>query len=300
MRFVIALLLFAPSASAALVCYADACLPVVSRFEIGVGGQLHARLGGRWETSDPTIRRMTFDGQRWREIAPARKPETERFPCPPVVKAKNYARITDSAWQEDDMTVCAQTPDFTYAGLGFYDGEGISGTGGLLRVDRRTGRVEVRRLPLLERVSVNAIVADGDVIWFGTTTNQECVGTPFVHGLVMYNWRTRELRTYEGSDDGPAGFAIHDIHLNGRALWIATDLGISRLDMPTGRWRHWLPEEKDGRIEAKELAAEVIFTRLLRTIPEDCLRVELFDNALMEGLARFRPRFLRRWKLAKR
>jgi hypothetical protein len=192
------------------------------------------------------------------------------------------------------MTVCAETAEFIYAGLGYYDGEGIDGRGGLLRVERRTGRIDVRRLALLEDVSVNAIAADGSVVWLGTTVHQECAGLPFAHGLITYDWSTGKVKTYERSDDGPAGFVIHDLFASGRALWVATDAGISRLDRPTGRWRHWLPEEKSGKIYANELAAEMILERLFRSSPPACLRSDMFENQLVEGLAKFRPGLLAR------
>ena len=288
----IACLLDAGAAYAALGCYAEKCLPLVRRFDVDANG-LRAHLGGRWDTSGKVIRTIRFNGASWTEGEPYHKPDREpRFPCPGAIRAHNYAEITDSSWQESDMTVCAGTSDSVYAGLGYYDGEGVNGRGGLLRLDRRSGRVEIRRLPLLEDVSVNAIAADGTIVWLGTAVHQECIGLPFAHGLVRYDWSTGETKTYEGSDDGPAGFVVHDLHLSGRALWVATDAGISRLDVPTGRWRHWLPEEQDGRIQAKELPAERILAILYRSLSEDCVRSDMFENQLLEGLAKFRPNLL--------
>lgn len=279
------------AAYAALGCYAEKCLPLVYRFDVDARG-IRARLGGRWATSSEAIRTIRFNGTRWTEGEPYPKPDREpRFHCPTAIRARNYAEITDSSWQESDMTVCAATDDYIYAGLGYYDGEGVDGRGGLLRLDRRSGHVELRRLPLLEDVSVNAIVAQGSTVWLGTTFHEECTGVPFAHGLVLFDWSTGEIKTYEGSDDGPAGFVIHDLHLSGRALWVATDAGISRLDIPTGRWRHWLPEEKDDRlIEANELPAERILRMLHQTLPPDCFRSDNFENQLLEGLAKFRPK----------
>jgi hypothetical protein len=285
--------MFASGASAALVCYVEDCLPLASSFYVDGQGRLGARLGGRWSLKGSS-RAIYFDGSAGREDSSTpRRHQKARFPCPADVTRKNYAQITDSAWQTANMPVCADTPAFIYVGLGFYDGEGIAGQGGLLRIDKHSHHVEQRTLPLLDRVSVNSIVAKDAEVWFGTTTYQECSGTPFVHGLIHYNWETGDLQTYEGSDDGPIGFVIHDLRLDQRGLWVATDLGLSLLDQQTHRWRHWLPEEKNGRIEATEMPAEAILMHLAGTIPSNCLRSELFANQLIEGLQRFRPALLR-------
>jgi len=204
--------------------------------------------------------------------------------CPKEFRAKNYARSNggSSEWWK---TICAATGPWIYGGLSFYDGEGITGTGGLLRLERKSRAVEVRRLPILRDVSVNSIAADGNVVWFGTTRDQECVGEPFVHGLVRYDWSGGAIQTYEGSDDGPIGFVINDLQIDDHSLWAATDLGVSRLDLDTNTWHHYTPAKE-------ERSAKSILEELLRRTPRECLLSENFENELVEGLARFRPEFL--------
>jgi hypothetical protein len=184
---------------------------------------------------------------------------------------------------EDDLR--GATGERIYGGLSFYDGEGTTGTGGLLRLDKKSRAVEVRRLPILRDVSVNSIAADGDVVWFGTTRELECTGEPFVHGLVRYDWSTREIKTYEGSDDGPIGLVINDLLFDEHSLWAATDLGISRLDLDSNAWHHYTPAKK-------ERSAKAILQELLRKTPRECLRSDDFENELVEGLAKFRPQLL--------
>jgi hypothetical protein len=212
------------------------------------------------------------------------EPPPAKVQCPAQFRAKNYAKsTTDEEWAWS--VVCADAGAFIYGGLSFYAGEGNSGTGGMLRFDRETRKVEVRRVPLLRNVSINSIAAEGDIVWFGTTQNGECEGQPFVHGLVRYDWRTRQTKTWEGSDDGPVGFVINAIALRDSSLWVATDLGLSRLDLATNAWHHF-----DAR--RRERTAREIIEPLVRTIPADCLRTDGFDNQLVEGLRRFRPRLL--------
>ena len=213
------------------------------------------------------------------------EPPPAKVQCPAQFRAKNYAKSSvDEAWAWS--VVCADDGSVVYGGLSFYAGEGNSGTGGLLRLDRATGKVEVRRVPMLRRVSVNSIAADGDVVWFGTTSNGECEGLPFVHGLVRYDWRTRETKTWEGTDDGPIGFVINAITVRDHSLWIDTDLGLSRLDFQSNTWHHFDRKRR-------ERSPRQIIEPLLRTISPDCLRTDSFDNQLVSGLKRFRPRLLR-------
>ena len=211
------------------------------------------------------------------------EPPPARIVCPQQFRATNYAKSNGGA--ESWNVVCAESGPFVYGGLSFYDGEGITGTGGLLRFNRDTHKIELRRLPLLKDVSINSIAADGDVVWFGTTRNEECVGQPFVHGLVRYDWKTGAIKTYEGRDDGPLGFIISAIALRDHSLWAQTELGLSRLDLDTGTWHHF--DSKRHERSAKE-----IFRGLLRTIPRDCRRTDNYHDQLIEGLQLFRPRLL--------
>jgi len=210
-------------------------------------------------------------------------PPPARIVCPQQFRTKNYAKSNGGAdtWK----VVCAESGPFVYGGLSFYDGEGITGTGGLLRLDRATKKVEVRRLPILRDVSVNGIAADGDIVWFGTTREQECLGQPFVHGLVRYDWKSGDITTWEGADDGPIGFVITAIVLRDRSLWVQTELGLSRLDLETNTWHHF-----DSK--RRERSAKDIFQGLLRTVPRDCRRTDNYDDQLVEGLQLFRPRLL--------
>jgi hypothetical protein len=207
-------------------------------------------------------------------------PPPPRVACPKEFRAKNYAKSNGGAdtWE----VFCAESGSFVYGGLSFYDGEGISGTGGLLRLKRDTNQIELRRLPMLRDVSVNSIAADGDIVWFGTTQNGECTGQPFVHGLVRYDWKSGDIKTYEGTDDGPIGFVVDAIAIRDGVLWVQTDLGLSKFD---GQWHHF-----DAK--RREQPAKEILEPLLRTVPRECLRTETFDNELVDGLAKFRPRFL--------
>jgi len=280
MRFIAAaLLLLALPAQSAIVCFNEDCLPSVIAFD---GNR--AILGGKFAN-----RTLLFRDGVWRETDAVKARPAPK--CPREFRAKNYAESgEDEMWS----VACAEANGFVYGGLSFYEGEGSTGRGGLLRLDRKTRRLEVRRLPMLRHVSINSIAADGDIVWFGTTVNGECVGEPVVHGLVRYQWSSGETRTYEGSDDGPIGGVIHDVVVRPDGLWVATDLGISRLDRQTSTWRHYSPVESDGFLIAEEKTPREILEPLLRKTPPDCLRNDSAENQLVEELTKFRPKLLHR------
>ncbi|MFA6954690.1 MAG: hypothetical protein WC538_02320 [Thermoanaerobaculia bacterium] len=292
---VIVMLVVALPASAPLVCYSDDVIPIVRSLHDTPDG-LVATLGGKFGQR----RAMLFDGTAWHEATldvAALGPRSET--CPKEFGAKRYVDPEESEFSGTTETVCATSARFVYGGITFYAGEGQTGTGGLLRFDTKTRRVELRRLRMLRDVSVNSIAAEGNVVWFGTTEYGECVGDPFVHGLVRYDWSTREVTTYEGSDDGPLGFVINDILLSPETIWVATDLGVSRLDRADGTWHHYMPYEHDGCVAAPELPARAIATILLDTTPREALMNESFENQLVEGFALFRPRLLREYLQSK-
>jgi hypothetical protein len=250
---------------AALVCYYEEPMPLVSRFASDAHGNLLAYSRGRV---------FAFDGRTWRDAGKLKDTPEPTFPCPDFVKKRNDAK---ASYDDIPLCVCTQTDDYIYVGLAYYEGEGGTGRGGLVRIRKRDGRVTDRRSTKLDDVSINAIAAEGDVVWFGTTHHGECVGLPIAHGLVRYNFATGEFRTFEKSDDGPAGFVIHDIRIEPSWLWVATDLGISRMDRKTGAWQHWLPGERATRVDA-------LYARLLKSMPQEV------REQIREGLARFRPR----------
>jgi hypothetical protein len=114
---------------------------------------------------------------------------------------------------------------------------------------------------------------------------------------LAYDWATGKITTYEKSDDGPLGFVPHDLLLRGSELWVASDLGISLLNTKTGVWRHWFFEEREGGIVGEELAVERIFRRFMRTLAPNCRVNDDSLDQLHDGLAKFRPRLLRRLEI---
>lgn len=287
----VAVLLLARRLPAPAVCYSDGVLPVVYDLTKTNEG-LAARLGGKFLTSQiiPTIRYTESRG--WVEGAPVEKPErAQAETCPPIFSNFNIAGSSD--WPSSTSVVCSASGRYVFGGGSFYDGEGISGIGAIARYDTETGILDVRHPRFLRAFSIDFIATEGSTVWFGTTQHFECIGEPFGRGLVRYDWDTARITTYEGTDDGPLGFAVHGLVLTPERAWVATDIGVSVLDRSSGTWRHWLPEGTPGDVKVKETTPAKAFRELFASIGREDLRNEIYENQLVEGLALFRPRLLR-------
>lgn len=69
-------------------------------------------------------------------------------------------------------------------GYDFYDGEGVSGVGGIGYFDLARRRYEIKRLPEVIGWSVSAILADRDAVWAGRYRRPE--GAAYPGGLIRY------------------------------------------------------------------------------------------------------------------
>lgn len=244
----IVLTLVALGASAAWadsVCYDEALYPSVVRLDQTATG-LRALLGGKaGDHPVPPRQRPAVkyaEARGWELDVPfqcnqvngceARSTRAESF-VPAIALSKREAVALRSelknaeqiaqeigAWTEHGGTV--------WFGISFYDGEGTGGVGGIGRHDPKTGTTTIRRPNVIRDSSIDHIAHDGQWLWLATTGHYECSGHPPTHGLVRFDWNADRLETFEGRDDGPCGFVVHDLALDPKYLWVATDLGVSR------------------------------------------------------------------------
>src|SRR3989442_708152 len=82
----------------------------------------------------------------------------------------------------------------------------------------------IRRPAAIRPFSIDSIVHDGESLWLSTIGHYECIGDPPALGLARYEWEMDRLDTFVGRDDGPCGFVVHDLLLDAKYLWVATDL----------------------------------------------------------------------------
>lgn len=309
------LLLFVSPASAAFLCYDEKYYPSVDQLEETEAGFV-AHLGGRFLSSDnntfsPLFERPTLiytKEERWKkgEVASCRgygcfeEKTRGATNLPPVTLSREEAialrPVLKNALEiEQKVTASIEYGELIWFGIGFYSGEGTSGVGGVGRYDPTTKTLEIRRPPLLRDSSVRPILHDGKYLWLGTFGAYECIGYPPKHGLVRYVWDTDQLESFEGKEDGPCGYMVHDLLLQGDRLWVATDLGLSRWDRRLKRWDHYVPDP-DASPPMRQTTCEALYTTLLDTLPDKFIPGSDFEGyyvQLFYTLAHFRPSFLK-------
>lgn len=253
--------------------------------------------------------------ESWRVVTPAdqqgarthmrARREAEMQPCevipyqPPAVaeaiRLRPHLRVGHAA--EEDVGACVEKNGYLWFGLTFYEGEGMDGIGGLGVYSRRTRRVEVHRPEWLRDKSIDHIVHDGRLLWFSVAQHYERGGP--THGLARYDWESRTLQTMRG-DDAPCGWDVNDLAVIGDELWVATSIAVSRLELPTNRWRHFVPSADGARLEQRDCRS--VYRRLLAAFAEawrggeSCTPTCEGDQP-PEVLAEFHPELAREWLL---
>lgn len=271
-------LLVSTQLHALVVCYDEKANPAVNSVE-PFGESVIAVVGGTgWDPQTNTLPRVIFDGHRWhgvdRVAATVHEVRESGFrrckaniPLPKLT-ADEAKSLREWRYEPDEYeqsaTACVEVDGIWYFGLGFYDGEGITGVGGLGRYDPASGALEVRRPERLREVSVTAIAYhEGDFL-VGTASIEECAGLVPAHGMMQYDWEADRLRNVE---EFP-GFVIHDLISHKGSVWGASDMGISRGQRVEGgyAWRHWT-YTGDPEHPMQWETQEDLYARLLRTLP---------------------------------
>ena len=161
---------------------------------------------------------------------------------------------------------CMTHNEFVYFGISFYGGEGYFGVGGLGRYDPGTKTLEVRRPELLRDASISKLEHDGEALWFATIYKGEGFSDP-VYGLARYDWEQDKLSHYVGTNDGPCGFWVNDLHYHEGYLWVATDLGVSKYDKTAGQWEHFVLSN-NANSELTRTTCDDLYKNLLSSLPD--------------------------------
>jgi hypothetical protein len=135
--------------------------------------------------------------------------------------------------------------------------------------------------------AVDVMVSDGASLWLGVSERRGCGVRP--RGLVRYDWRRDAAHAFRGTDAGPCGFLVHDLLLRDDTLWVATDLGVSRLRLSPedwDEWTHYAPSTDGAALE------ETACGSLLTVVAEAAAAPG--GEELGGWLAEFRPKFVRR------
>lgn len=306
------LLFLASSSWAAFVCYEEKFYPSVVKLEKTDSG-IQAFLGGKFFNEDqgrPVERlSMKFTNKGgWQREQPLRCPENsdclpkqepKAHDIPPITLSKKEAvalvpRLKDAEHIDQRVSDWTEQDGITWFGISFYSGEGSDGVGGIGRFDPTLNKTVIRRPKAILDSSIDHILHDGEWLWFGTMGHYECLGTPPTHGLLRYKWATNQIESFEGKEDGPCGFLVHDLLLEQHALWVATDLGLSRFNRRSKTWDHFIPDPTASP-PMKPTSCAALYSDLLKTIPKDVEPASQFGDVssqLFDTLKRFRPQFL--------
>jgi hypothetical protein len=155
------------------------------------------------------------------------------------------------------------TPRAYWFGLAGGFSEGFGALGGLLRVDRATGRLATIAHPWLGDVTITSMVAVGDTLFLGTMREGEYApwGT---EGLIRYEpGRDRWQRDTTGPGALP-DLLIWSVARVGDSLAVATGTGAAIRSLAGGPWTSWhfKPEINDTAVSIALVPAADTATRI--------------------------------------
>jgi hypothetical protein len=281
--------------------------PVVCSIE-PVDGGFVVELGGTYVPDDrgevPRPRpRLAFDAAHgWRAAPPGApskcvwmQPRCD-LPAPaPRLAAPEFSRLrpASTGWDREglDQQVgpCVEQDGAVWFGVRFYEGEGISGVGGIGRFDPRSGDLTMHRPEILRDCSIDVIAHDGRRLWAGTYREGE--GTPQpAHGLVRYDWVRRRVEGPMEEEDQPCGFHVTGLVRLDHTMWVATDVGLSRWDDATRRWTHFLPDPPSVR----ETTCTTMYRRTLDALERAAVGGYEMRVQFIRDVERLRPSAARR------
>ena len=317
-------LLYASSASAGWPCSIDHAYPEVSSLDVE-NGRLVATLGthffsrkkkveisgetyeiyvrefprltmlatGEWERLDVVDRVDDWYGSGKQCI--------ETTPDPQAAKEflqNSYAETPQGNWFNESIQSCASDGEYNWGGITFYDSEGGWGVGGFVRQHLDTAEIDYVRPYQLLRMSTGPLAYFAGELWFGQTFFAECGGPPSGTGLkkLVFHDYTKEYRVEEVPE--VCGFAIRDFQEFDGSLWIATELGLSRLTEQDGlHWANFVPDLSDPSL-VREVRCDDLYAELLSS--NEFAQTEGFDigyafDVFWERLSELRPQFVRRY-----
>ncbi|MBI2058398.1 MAG: hypothetical protein HYT87_01370 [Nitrospirae bacterium] len=310
----------ASTSFAAFVCSDEKYYPAVWHLEKGENG-LEVFLGGKFaRTGDPRVyvERASIlvlqlhEGKDWARQPDLKCSGSECFKyergcevtLPELPISKERAAEINPHYQYQDVDEVAQSPsscvevgDDVWFVMGSTVCEGGGLVGGIGRFLPKTGKLEIRRPSVLMDSGASHLAYDGKSLWFGTERGCECLGAEPTHGLVRYDWEKDQVQTFAGTESGPCGFIVHDILADSGALWVATDLGLSRLDFQAETWRHYVPQP-DKKPPMRETTCDATYKSLISFLPRgaaDELIGDSFYAQFFSPLSRFRPNFVERY-----
>lgn len=145
---------------------------------------------------------------------------------------------------EEQIGVSYVVGDRTWFGKTFYDGEGISGVGGIGYVDKGIRKYTIIRTPELADWSTSALSVEGNIAWIGLVTFPE--GASRSGGLLQLDLKSRRTRKY------PINDIVFSITRWKEALYLGTTNGLYVLRGMTLTRYHFEPDINGNIIVVSE------------------------------------------------
>jgi hypothetical protein len=174
---------------------------------------------------------------------------------------------------------------FLAASVGGCDiGRRIAALGrGACALESASDGVRARRCdPDVPEIMRDVRLDDGASLWTGDS------GACGPRGLVREDRFGGRTHAFRGTDAGPCGFRVHDLLLRGDTLWVATDLGVSRLRLSPDDWDEWTHYALTAEGDLEETACSALL------MPVAFAALAPGGDDVGRLLAEFRPRFVRR------
>jgi len=127
-----------------------------------------------------------------------------------------------------------------WIGKTFYDGEGISGVGGVGYYDTLTSAYMFLKIPELVPWSVSSLLLEGQTLWIGLVSHPE--GADYGGGLLHYDLRTGTTMKYPVEE-----VILRIIKWNGRT-YLATTGGVSVIEGERVTRRYLVEPALDGKL----------------------------------------------------
>jgi hypothetical protein len=265
-------------------------LPAVYALEV-VDGRLHAYVRPIERAVDrsgniATAVAVNDDGE-WtiqsRTQLPVRKNFTSSEICMDPPPDEEWLRANRPWWDpnnphfEQRIGVCATGAGKRWGGISFYGGEGSGGVGGIVEEDIESGSYRYYRPLMLLDLSTSHLAYFGDNLWIGTAWYGEC-GTGVGVGVLSAFFDNDEMYADWTLGSGTCGFEVSDMVVHADALWIATELGVSKISLSGSKydykkfnWTNYAPtgdaEEPMREVTCEELYEELFQSEELAAAP---------------------------------
>ena len=171
---------------------------------------------------------------------------------------------------EQRIGVCATGSGKRWGGISFYGGEGSGGVGGIVEEDIETGHIRYYRPVKLLDLSTSHLAYFGDNLWIGTAWYGEC-GTGMGVGMLSGFFANDELYADWTVGAGTCGFLVSDMVVHSDSLWIATELGLSKVSLSGSKfvykkfeWTNYVPTG-DAENPMREITCDELYEELFQS-----------------------------------